>query len=245
MNKQIRRRCKCGCNKITRSGNKYINGHSSFGNKHGKINKGRKFSDTHKKNIALSKIGNTYGSGNKGKKHSEKTKLKISLSKQNMKFSDTHKKNISLSSIGNTNGRGNKDRRHSEKTKLKISLMKLKCNPNSKYCDVWKDKEYKNDLRKNYCENKNCKNISKKLDNHHIYLDKKRCAPWEIMTLCNSCHAWLHHKLKNSKRISADPKDFIIINRPDHVSYIRKATRQIIRINKNLPKNNKKVYNKL
>jgi hypothetical protein len=40
---------------------------------------------------------------------------------------------------------------------------------------------------------------------------RKRCAPNEIITLCNSCHATLHHLLQDGKS-PADPKDFIIIN---------------------------------
>lgn len=70
----------------------------------------------------------------------------------------------------------------------------------------------------------------KKLDNHHIYLDKKRCAPIDIMTLCVSCHRILHIKLQRGTTKAANPKDYIIINRLDHVSYIHKKSRTIIKI---------------
>lgn len=52
------------------------------------------------------------------------------------------------------------------------------------------------------------------------------------MTMCVSCHATLHLLLLHRKngKPTADPKDYIIINRPDHVSYIHKKTHKIIKI---------------
>jgi len=203
--RKIRRGCKCGCGLITNPGNKYINGH----------------------NTASRNIGNIYGKGNIGKIHVEKVR-----------------KNMSLGQMGNTNALGFKHTKEtkkkmslvkqniSKKTKLKMALGKIKFNPNYEYGCEWYDKEYKDDIRKDYCENKDCKKISKRLVNHHIYLDKKRCAPNEVMTLCNSCHMWLHRALQNGKTQKVNPKDFIIINRIDHVSYINKITRKIIRIEK-------------
>jgi len=140
------------------------------------------------------------------------------------------KKKCSIRMMGNTNGKANKGKKQSEEHILKRALAQIKPNPNYQYGCEWQDPEYIKDLRKNYCENKDCKDNYKYLVNHHIYLDKKRCAPDDVITLCNPCHAWLHQMLAWHQK--ANLKDFIIINRPDHVSYIRKSNKQIIRINK-------------
>lgn len=139
------------------------------------------------------------------------------------KFSETHKKNISLARKGIE---------FSDEHKLNLSLAHIKNNPGNPYCGIWKDEEYKKDLKKDYCENADCKRNFKYLCNHHIYLDKKKCAPIDIMTLCNPCHCILHHALQEKRYAIANPKDFIIINRPDHLPYIHKKTHKIIRINK-------------
>lgn len=199
---KIKRRCKCGCGNITNCGRKWIRGHGWTG---------KKFSEEHKKNLSIA---------HKGKKLSKKCKLNMSLARQNV--SKKTKRKISLALKGH---------KHSEKTKRKISLTKIKYDPSYEYCDIWKDKEYRKDLRKDYCENIDCKKISKKLNNHHIYLNKKRCAPKDIMTLCNSCHITLHRSLQENRyKYKANPKDYIIINRPGHISYIHKKAREIVKI---------------
>jgi len=200
-NKKIRRRCGCkDCGLITNPGSKYILGHYW-----------------------------------KNKKHAKESKLKQSLAAIGKSKSDEHKKNMVLGLIGNTNGKGNKNKPKSKEHKrnmcgpkskehiLNQSISNTKCNPDDEYCDIWRDREYKKDIRKDYCENINCKGRSKKLHNHHIYLDKKRCAPNEVMTLCCSCHVWLHNKLRKY-----NPEEFIIVNRSDHVSYIHKSTRNTL-----------------
>lgn len=163
-----------------------------------------------------------------GCKHSKESKKVMSLAKQNM--SEETKRKISLAGMGNKNMLGFK---HSDETKIKISLSKLQqCDLNYEYCDAWRDRSFSNDLRKNYCENINCEDKSKKLNNHHINLNKKDCRPVNIMTLCVSCHKSLHLYLLRQKngRPTASPKDYIIINRSDHVSYIHKKSRTIIKI---------------
>jgi len=173
----------------------------------------------HRRNIKLSKeMKKKIGKGNKGKIHTEESKEKMRGPK-----SEEARKNMSLAK-----------QNMSEETKLNISLGHIKYNPDYQYGCEWQDPEYRKDLCKNYCENKNCKGISKRLCNHHIFLDKKRCAPDEVMTLCNSCHPILHRLLEEEQYKKINPKDFIIINRIDHVSYINKSTRKIIRINKEI-----------
>lgn len=155
-------------------------------------------------------INGHYWKNKKRGPHSKEAKLKMSLAK-----------------MGNTNASGKKSEEHI----LNSSLGNLKLHPNDEYCDIWRDKEYKKDIRKNYCENANCKGKSKKLDNHHIYLDKKRCSPDDVMTLCASCHKSLHLLLlcQRNHIPTANSKDYIIINRPDHVSYINKELILIIK----------------
>lgn len=60
------------------------------------------------------------------------------------------------------------------------------------YCDIWKDKEYKESIkeRDNYeCQNPNCWKSNTNLIVHHVDYDKKNCAPWNLITLCGSCNS--------------------------------------------------------
>jgi DNA-directed RNA polymerase subunit RPC12/RpoP len=60
------------------------------------------------------------------------------------------------------------------------------------YCEVWKDKEYKEDIKVrdgNKCLNPYC--YSKKPNNltiHHIDYNKKNCRPGNLITICRSCN---------------------------------------------------------
>jgi len=218
--RKIRRRCGCAdekCKLITEPGNKYVHGHYWKGKKRGPP------SEEARKNMFLAAIG---------KPKSEEHKKNISLGLTGRKLSEEHIKKM----MGNTYGCGPR----SEETKRKMRKPKseehiknkvitsIKPHPKDEYCDTWRDKEYVKDIRKDYCENANCKKISKLLVNHHIWLDKKRCAPDDVITLCRSCHVWLHRALEDGKRQKVNPKDFIVINRLDYVSYINKKSRKII-----------------
>lgn len=61
------------------------------------------------------------------------------------------------------------------------------------YCEVWKDTEYKQDIRErdgNRCLNPYC--VSKKpndLTIHHIDYNKKNCRPGNLITICRSCNS--------------------------------------------------------
>ena len=61
------------------------------------------------------------------------------------------------------------------------------------YCDVWRDKEYKRDIRNrdgNMCLNPYCSAINScNLVIHHIDYDKKNCRPDNLITICNSCNS--------------------------------------------------------
>lgn len=60
------------------------------------------------------------------------------------------------------------------------------------YCEVWKDKEYKQDIRErdgNRCLNPDCWEKDKILSVHHIDYDKKNCKPSNLITVCRSCNS--------------------------------------------------------
>lgn len=61
------------------------------------------------------------------------------------------------------------------------------------YCDVWKDKGYKADIRErdgHRCLNPYCKSKHPdRLQIHHVNYDKKDCHPKNLITVCNSCNA--------------------------------------------------------
>ena len=61
------------------------------------------------------------------------------------------------------------------------------------YCEAWKDKEYKQDIRNRdgnrclnpYCNSKNPNDLTI----HHINYDKKDCKPSNLITVCRSCNS--------------------------------------------------------
>lgn len=154
------------------------------------------------------------GHNHRGKKCSEETKRKISLTML---------------------GRPPffKGKRHSIESRIKMALSSSKCNPNYEYCDAWKDREYKKDLLKDYCENEGCKGGSKQLQNHHINLNKKDCRPCNVMTLCASCHQYLHLALYHINGKKAERLDFLTIIREYRIVYCHKKTRKTVTVRRN------------
>jgi len=61
------------------------------------------------------------------------------------------------------------------------------------YCEAWKDKEYKQDIRNrddNKCLNPYCNSSNKNdLTIHHIDYNKKNCKPSNLITVCRSCNS--------------------------------------------------------
>ena len=65
----------------------------------------------------------------------------------------------------------------------------ISCNP---YCEIWRDKEYKKDIRERdgnkclnpYCDSKNPNDLTI----HHIDYNKKNCHPNNLITICKSCN---------------------------------------------------------
>ncbi len=59
------------------------------------------------------------------------------------------------------------------------------------YCPIWKDKEYKADIRErdgNKCLNPACTKKDVVLHIHHIDYNKKNCSPSNLITVCRSCN---------------------------------------------------------
>ena len=64
----------------------------------------------------------------------------------------------------------------------------ISCTP---YCEVWKDKEYKEDIKFRdgcKCLNPSCNKNNSRLTIHHIDYNKKNCGPTNLITICNSCN---------------------------------------------------------
>lgn len=206
----IHRRCACGCGQITNLGKRYICGHHTRNNKrfkHIKIKRRCKCGCDR-----ITSPGMKWISGHNGR---------------GRELSKNHKLKIALTLRGTQNRLGHK---HSEKTKNKMALSHFKCNPNYEYCDEWKDLEYRKDLRKDYCENVNCKGRYKRLVDHHIDLNKRHCHPSNIMTLCVSCSTTLHRRLDyiTGKRKKVNYKDYLTIIRKDKITYIHKRTKKVV-----------------
>ncbi len=193
----IRRRCKCGCDRLTNYGKKYVYGH----NRKGKI--GIKFTEEHKRKISLALIGNT---NKRGTKVSDETRKRLSNSHKGQKswnkdktgiYSEKTKKRMSLAHIG---------KKFSEEHKRNISINMMKCRTDG-YCDAWGDKEYKDDLRKDECSDcgmtteESLFEWGQRLGLHHKDGNKENCHPDNIDTLCRSCHAIADWELRKETNL--------------------------------------------
>lgn len=197
MGKLIHRQCACGCGEITSPGNRWINGHHT---------RGIRKSEDHKRKISLA---------NKGHICSEETKRKMSFSQQGHPVSKKTRKKISISRKGI---------KFSKEHIKNMSLARLKAHPDDEYCEEWRDRQFRKDCRKDYCENVNCKRNYKLLSDHHINLNPYDCRPRNVMTLCVSCHVILHWKLSGKNK--TDYKDYLTIIRKDKIIYIHKKTKK-------------------
>jgi len=217
--------CECGCGQEVKQGNRFIHGHQNvgrLGRKHtdearlkmSLIATDRKHTKETKEKLSLINIGRTL---------SAETRKKISIANTGKIKSKEHRRKLSLANIG---------KKLSKEHKFKIGLSGLKYR-NDGYCDAWADNEFKKDMRKDYCENVDCKYDSKTMNLHHIDLNNKDCRPINLMTLCASCHMFLHRKLKkinNNKLVGKD--DFIILIEKTKVVYIHKINKKKVVINR-------------
>lgn len=209
--RKIRRRCARGCGGITNYGKMYINGHQNRG-AHWQEHPG-----SIKAPLCICGCGNKvewnnplnrwniWIDGHNGRKHYPIKRIRRrcacgcgEITNYGSIWIRGHNPSDNLTKLG---------QKLSEEVKFNMSLGQLKrrYNPNSLYCAIWADRSYKRDIRKDYCENVDCNNTYERIGLHHIHLDKKRCAPNDLMTLCNPCHSILHKKLQRGKNKAAVP----------------------------------------
>jgi len=180
--------CACGCREWTKPGNKYIHNHHMCGENNPMYGK-------------LGKLCPTYG-----RKHTEETKEKISLSRvgeKNHRYDPTRDRDTKKCACGcgelTTPGK-KYIQGHWAKT---IHNLEVRC-AIRQYCDSWYDPDYKEwikhtrDFKK--CQNPNCiPNNTEKLV-HHINENKQDCRPYNLLTLCRSCHGIYHMAHTKVKR---------------------------------------------
>lgn len=210
----MKKLCECGCeeytkwNKVNKDWNKFILGHNS------RVMSAESIAKRVKANTGQKRSVETKAKLSEAKRNqSEETKRKIGDAHRGKIISTEMRKKLSLANIG---------KKHSEETKrkiaegnrgktvplnsiIKIILSQAKLRTDG-YCETWSDKEYKNDVRKSACDHcgmtkmMNLKLFGCNLSTHHTN-GKKNCAPWEIDTLCNSCHAKADAKLRKLRKI--------------------------------------------
>jgi hypothetical protein len=184
-------KCECGCGQECNK--RFVNGHNI---RLGKCNRTGSIFSKEQKNLISQKLKDIKKSDNhknnmkksftddRRKKYAEFLKI------NNPMFNEEVRKKVSLKQKG---------RQVKESTKIK--LMKY-CGPlNSRwkggisdegYCDLWKDKEYKKEIKKrdfNTCLNPECSKKCNKIVIHHINYDKKDCNPLNLITICSSCNS--------------------------------------------------------
>jgi len=220
--------CECGCGREVKPGRRFVHGHNGRGDierakKIGKAFKKLWKDPRYRQKVINSRIGHIV---------LKKTRNKIAESKRGVPLSEEHIKNLSLSHIGNRQTEKSKRKisfaltgvKKSKEMRRKLSLAKKKEFEDPRnctnwqgglsyepYCQAWKDKEYKEDIkaRDSYkCQNLNCNNVTD-LMIHHIDYNKKNCGPFNLITLCRSCNA----KANFSRDCWKDLYQQIIINK--------------------------------
>jgi len=154
----------------------------------------------------------------KGKTHTKESIAKISKSGMGRTHtvSDEAKQRISKSNIGKKRSDKTKQRLKeawkkrnpvSEETKINVAIGHMKPILKNGYCPAWGDREYINDLRETSCENCGITNMmslklfGSSLIVHHAN-GKLNCEPWDVKTLCRSCHSRLHRVLERKQNIN-------------------------------------------
>lgn len=148
-------------------------------------NKGKKMSDEQREKLRQAKLKNPV-KYYLGKKRSKETREKISKSLKGRFTGEDHP----MYGIN-----------HTDEVKVKMSMCKIGDNhwnwkggiSNDPYCEVWKDKEYKSDIKKrdeNRCQNPFCRKIKSTygINLHHIDYNKQNCRPENLIAICHSCN---------------------------------------------------------
>lgn len=210
--------CECGCKQLVTRKIKYPHNWNRFIHGHNKDNyyqKGHMPSIKTKEKISQSNMGRS--SWNKGLNMKELGYITWNRGK---KLSDKHIQHLSESHMGNP--AWNKDKKmsleqrkklsiantghkHTKEACLNMGVSHMKCRTDG-YCDAWSDREYKRNCKKSFCELCGMtKQLSFKVYNmnlilHHVTFDKKRCHPWNLQTVCISCHSSLHHEARRKNK---------------------------------------------
>lgn len=193
--------CECGCGKFANSGKRYLVGHSSRGRIYSEEHR-RFLSEVHKNPSEETRL--KISQAMKGKKLSEECKEKISKALTGLKRSEETKLKIADASKNISDATRKKRsealKNPSEDVRIRRSIGKMKCRTDG-YCDVWSDREYKKDLRRQACEYCGITNrlhihlFGCSLSNHHKDGNKKNCHPSNFETLCKVCHAKMDWEL--------------------------------------------------
>ena len=190
--------CACGCgervkwNKQYKRWNRFINCHYS---RVRSPETRQKLSDN-ARNIS-DETRRKRSESRKGIKHTEETKAKMAKIAIGRKCSAETKKKMSIAhrNISEETRRklSEASQNQSKERRLKNAIAHMKPRTDG-YCDIWSDKEYKNDLRRSVCGGcgmsvyLSLKVYDWVLSNHHIDGDKMNCHPSNFKTLCCRCH---------------------------------------------------------
>ena len=206
--------CKCGCGGLVTRSKNYPHDWNTF--MPGHTNKGKLFSEETKAKIAKARLGKKASAETKQKMSesrrgennpfygktqivTEETRRKLSEAGKNRSCSEEAKAKISKANKGRVRSQEERDKISATKKnkpleeKLRLALLYMKPRTDG-YCDAWSDEEYRDDVRKSACDRCGITNImcihmfGYRLSTHHTN-GKDNCAPEEIQTLCNRCHA--------------------------------------------------------
>ncbi len=122
--------------------------------------KGKKFSEEHKKRLSIAFRGNTNGKGNKGKRLTEEHKRKIGEAEKGKKH-------------WNWKGGTTLENYSNDWTDTLKEAIRQRDDYICQECGIHQDELI---------------NWVKKLDIHHIDYDKKNCNPNNLISLCRKCH---------------------------------------------------------
>ena len=153
-----------------------------------------------------------------GTKATERTKRKVSEAGKGRKHSKETRRRISES---------NKGKVISIEARKKMSITRLlrMTQKEKSYCDEWRDKEFKYWVKYErdggVCQECGSKPTNSKLVHlHHIDGEKKHCHPYNLVTLCMSCHM-SYHCILDKDKLTLEWKDTAKRNTKDYYNELQ------------------------